>query len=33
VTEKEAAQLLDSITAPWFVRVGAQIAHLFAFAT
>ncbi|XP_046455938.1 GDP-D-glucose phosphorylase 1-like [Daphnia pulex] len=33
VTEKEAAQLLDSITAPWFERVGAQIAHLFAFAT
>ena len=29
VTEKEASQLLDSITTPWFHQVGAHIGHLF----
>lgn len=32
VTEKEASQLLDSITTPWFHQVGAHIGHLFKLA-
>lgn len=30
VTEKEVTELLDSITAPWFQRVGVQIPNLFS---